>query len=239
SLRGEHLVTKLGDDLGKRGGSRFDHFPRDSVRVDDERPVCGKTARHRTLPRTDPAGQSHFQHADDPTDGPRHTKKGAARLWATPVSLWSGSAFAAARELLPQRGQGLVGGELSAALTRTAVVVGLLLLSSRGLGSLGFLDLLAVRFEAGLSQSVLALPLVALGLVALHPLAGLRVEALRVLVVAVFVVLGNHAVHRRVELGLVRRDALVGLLQRQADAAPVQVDVDDLDEDLGAHLNNL
>src|SRR5690606_25846125 len=145
------------------------------------------------------------------------------------------------RELLPQRGQGLVGGQRAAALPGTGVLrLGLVRgLRGLGLGGLGLLDLLAVRLEAGLRQGVLALPLVALGLVALHPLAGLGVEALGVLVVAVLVVLGGHAVQGRVELGLVRRDALVGLLQRQADAAPVQVDVDDLDEDLGAHLDDL
>src|SRR3712207_8854573 len=43
----------------------------------------------------------------------------------------------------------------------------------------------------------------------------------------------------RSELLLVADDALVGLLERQRDAAPVQVDVDDLDQDLVADLHDL
>src|SRR5690606_32212905 len=71
------------------------------------------------------------------------------------------------------------------------------------------------------------------------PDTGLGVEALRVLVLAVLVVLGEHAVQRRVELGAVGVDRLVGLLQRQRDAATLEVDVDDLDEDLFAHRDDL
>src|SRR5690606_5933177 len=159
--------------------------------------------------------------------------------------------LAAAGELLPKRGQGLVGGQRAAGALRAAAGaarggtrVGVALVGGGrrgglGLGGLGLLDLLAVRLEAGLRHGVLALPLVALGLEALHPLAGLRVEALGVLVVPLLVVLGGHAVEGRVELLLVRRDALVGLLQREADPAAVEVDVDDLDEDLGADLDDL
>src|SRR5262249_15166358 len=105
----------------------------------------------------------------------------------------------------------------------------------------GLLHLAAVRLEPGPGLGVLLFPLLALLLVAGQPLAGLRVEALRVLVVALLVVGGRHAVQGRVEVvadGLAD-GALVGLLERQADPAPVQVDVDDLDEDLVAHLDDL
>src|SRR5262249_14832360 len=77
--------------------------------------------------------------------------------------------------------------------------------------------------------------------VALEPVAALGVEAIGVQVVALVVVGRGHAVERRVEL-VARRlggHALVGLLERQADPPPVQVDVDDLDEDLLAHLDDL
>src|SRR5215469_2371933 len=116
-----------------------------------------------------------------------------------------------------------------------------------GLGALffclgaGLLDLAAVRLEAGAGLGVLPLPLLTLRVVAWQPFARLRVETLRVLVVALVVVGGGHAVQGRVEVvadGLADR-ALVGLLEREADAAPVQVDVDDLDEDLLAHLHDL
>src|ERR1700722_621288 len=108
-------------------------------------------------------------------------------------------------------------------------------------GLAGFLHLLAVRLEPGARLRVLVLPLLALLLVAVQPLARLRVEAVRVLVVALLVVGGRHAVEGRVEVVADRLadGALVGLLQRQADAPPVQVDVDDLDEDLVAHLHDL
>src|SRR6266702_2959771 len=109
-----------------------------------------------------------------------------------------------------------------------------------GLGP-GFLHLTPVRLEPGPRLGVLVLPLLTLLLVAGQPLAGLRVEALRVLVVALLVVGGRHAVQGRVEVVADRLadGALVGLLERQADPAPVQVDVDDLDEDLVAHLHDL
>src|SRR6201996_6409539 len=100
--------------------------------------------------------------------------------------------------------------------------------------SAGLLDLLAVRFEAGAGLGVLVLPLLTLLLVARQPLPGLRVETLGVLVVALLVVGGRHAIQGRVEVvadGLADR-ALVGLLERQADPAPGQVEVDDLYEDL-------
>ena len=96
-----------------------------------------------------------------------------------------------------------------------------------------------MRLEAGLGLGVVALPLVPLDLEALEPFAALGVETLRVLVVALLVVVGGHAVQGGVEVLLVRRDGLVGLLQRQADPTAVEVDVDDLDEDLGADLDDL
>src|SRR6476646_2114509 len=109
-----------------------------------------------------------------------------------------------------------------------------------GLGP-GLLHLAAVRLEPGARLGVLVLPLLALLLVAGQPLPGLRVEAVGVLVVALLVVGGRHAVQGRVEVvadGLAD-GALVGLLERQADPAAVQVDVDDLDKDLVAHLDDL
>ena len=73
---------------------------------------------------------------------------------------------------------------------------------------------------------------------ALEPLVGLGVEALGVDVVALVVVLRLHAVLRRVELLLGER-ALVGLLERQRDAATLEVDVDDLDQELVADVDDL
>ena len=90
-----------------------------------------------------------------------------------------------------------------------------------------------------MSSRVLGLPSLALSVVALEPLVGLRVEALGVLVVALLVVLGRHAVEAGVEVLGGGVDTLVGLLQRQGDATALQVDVDDLDEDLVADLGHL
>src|SRR6185437_11920034 len=68
-----------------------------------------------------------------------------------------------------------------------------------GLGP-GLLDLAPVRLEASPRLGVLVLPLLALPLEALQPLARLRVEAVGVLVVALLVVGGRHAVQGRVEV---------------------------------------
>src|SRR5690606_37418576 len=67
-------------------------------------------------------------------------------------------------------------------------------------------------------------------------------EARGELVVALLVVLGDHAVERgeaRVELAVVRVDGLVRLLEAQRDAATLEVDVDDLDEDVLADRHDL
>src|SRR5579859_3921077 len=154
----------------------------------------------------------------------------------------------AAGQLVPQRGQRLVGGERTGRAgvlgLRGVVAFGVLRPGAVGAGRLalaGFLDLAAVRLEPGPGLRVLPLPFLALLVVALEPLAGLGVEALGVDVLAVLVVGGRHPVQGRVELvahGLADR-ALVGLLERQADPPPVQVDVDDLDEDLVPDLHDL
>src|SRR6266498_1254099 len=93
----------------------------------------------------------------------------------------------------------------------------------------------------GPGLGVLPLPLLALGVEALQPLARLGVEALRVDVVALIVIGGGHAVQGWVEVvpDRLADRALVRLLERQADPAPVEVDVDDLDEDLVADLHDL
>src|SRR5690606_4376112 len=67
-----------------------------------------------------------------------------------------------------------------------------------------------------------------------EPLVGLRVEALGVLVLPVGVVLRGHAVERGIEGRVVALgvDAVVRLLERERDAATLEVDVDDLDEDV-------
>src|SRR6478609_5310350 len=162
-----------------------------------------------------------------------------------------------AGELLAQCGQRLVGGEgaLGHRCRRTGraalVVVGgrrrARLRGVRGgvaatgglrVGLGERLDLGAVRLPAGVRLGVLLLPGLALLLEALEPLVGLRVEALGVLVVTLLVVLGGQAVQGRVELDLVGA-VLVRLLQRQRDAATLEVDVDDLDEDVGAHGDDL
>src|SRR4029453_12822239 len=92
---------------------------------------------------------------------------------------------------------------------------------------------------ASAGARVLPLPGLALLVEPLEPLARLRVEALRVDVVALGVVRRGHAVEGRVEVLLALDEALVGLLERQRDPAPLQVDVDDLDQDVGAHLDDL
>src|SRR5690606_28908447 len=164
-----------------------------------------------------------------------------------------------AGELLPQRRELLVAGQRAAALGGLlrrrgrrrggrAATRGVVLLATldtgRGVGrgsgvggsSLGHLA--HVLLVASVRLGVLLLPLLALGLVPFLPLLGVGVEALGVDVVALLVVLGGHAVLRRVEVG-VRREALVRLLQRQRDATTLEVDVDDLDHDLGADLHDL
>src|SRR5690606_38141454 len=130
-----------------------------------------------------------------------------------------------AAELLAQRRERRVVGEgaTRGALGREGVARGAGV--ELRLGLLGREDLLLVGLPAQLGGRVLGLPGVALGLEALEPLARGRVEALGVLVVALLVVLGDHAVERgeaRVELGVVRVDALVGLLEAQRDAATVE-----------------
>src|SRR5580700_933886 len=159
-----------------------------------------------------------------------------------------------AGELVAQRGQGLVGRQragglelrlglrpatavttvgAAVALAAAAAVVGL---APPRLG-----DLRLMRLVPRPGLGVLVLPLLALLLVALEPFLGLGVEALGVDVVAGAVVGRGHAAQGRVEVVSDRLAdrALVGLLERQADPAPVQVDVDDLDEDLVADLYHL
>src|SRR5947209_106899 len=154
---------------------------------------------------------------------------------------FGGRVVVAARELASQLRERLVAGQ-RAALRGSCGLGGVgRLLGSRRLGSLRLDDLLLVGFPAGLGGGVLRLPLRLLRLVTRQPLAGLDVEALRVDVVALLVVLRGHAVERRVEVvadGLADR-ALVGLLQRQRDATALEVDVDDLDEDLVADVDDL
>src|SRR5690554_364555 len=94
-----------------------------------------------------------------------------------------------------------------------------------------------VGFPALVRLGVLGLPGFALLVEAFAPFLGFGVEALGVLVVTLVVVFGRHAVQRRVEVLAVRVHALVGLLDGQRDAATLEVDVDDLDEDflVGRH----
>src|SRR5690554_3141324 len=112
-------------------------------------------------------------------------------------------------ELLAQRGEALVGceraalgGVLGRVRQRSVVALGALAGRGRGglrLGGSGLLlgDERLVRLPALVRLGVLGLPGLALGIEALAPLLGLRVEALGVLVVAVLVVFGGHAVQRR------------------------------------------
>src|SRR5690554_4705699 len=112
----------------------------------------------------------------------------------------------AARELLAQSRESLVIGKGAGAgdvvrerlaCSRSEVVA----CNSLGLCCLGNCDL--VSFPTGLGGSVLLLPCLALSVEPFLPRAGLGVEALGVLVLAVLVVLGEHAVQGRVELGAV------------------------------------
>ena len=89
-----------------------------------------------------------------------------------------------------------------------------------------------------MSGGVLRLPLLALLLVTSDPLVGVRVEAFGVLVVALLVVLGRHAVDGRIEVLGSRVNGVVGLLEGQGDAATIEVDVDHLDEHGLARLDH-
>src|SRR4051794_25133983 len=167
-----------------------------------------------------------------------------------PVELWRCSGVAG--ELLPQSLQSLVRGERALRCRRhrgRAAAGGLARRGRRrgvrgrrrrgAAGLLGLLDLLLVGLPARVRLGVLRLPGGPLLLVALEPLPRLGVEALRVEVVALLVVARRHAVERRVELLRVDVDAFVGLLERQRDAATLEVDVDDLDEHAVADLHDL
>src|SRR5690606_28259950 len=152
--------------------------------------------------------------------GPRPSRVGGL---VVVVSEWS----LAAGQLLAQRLQRLVRGERAARGLLLGGRSGRVVARRAGLevGLLGLGDLLLVGLPAGVRLGVLALPLGTGLLVALLPLAGLRVEALRVDVVAVLVVGRGHAVQRRVEvLDLDGDGRLVGLLERQRDAATLQID---------------
>src|SRR5690606_20645501 len=185
-----------------------------------------------------------------PTRPPAHrTVTWSARTRDGPGDQWSPGPprgvllSGAAGELLPQRGQLLVAGERPAGLGRGAptlrgVVGGAAVGGRRGLQLRHLADLRHVLLVASVRLGVGPLPRLALGLVALLPLAGLDVEALGVDVVPLLVVLRRHAVAGGVELG-VGRHALVGLLERQRDPAPVEVDVDDLDHAVVADLDDL
>src|SRR3954468_20495668 len=127
-------------------------------------------------------------------------------------------------ELVAERLERFVAGERAGVLLR---LVGGVRRGLAGLrvGLLGLGLLLGVGLPAGVRLGVLLLPLGTLLVVALEPLAGLRVEALGVDVVALVVVRRGHAVERRFELLDVRSGrVLVGLLERQRDPAPLQVD---------------
>src|SRR5450631_2281864 len=120
---------------------------------------------------------------------------------------------------------------------------GVVVRTGRSLGLLGLNDLALVRFKTRPRLGVLTLPLDLLLLVTRKPLVGLGVEAVGVDVVSGFVVVGRHAVERRVEVAVgcarVAAGVLVRLLQRQADPTTLEVDVDDLHEDLVADLHDL
>src|SRR5699024_3789306 len=98
------------------------------------------------------------------------------------------------------------------------------------------LDLSCVQTVATLGLGVASLPSLTLLVEALEPLVGLRVEALREDVVALLVVGVGHAVLGRVEL---LGEVLVSLLQGQGNTTTLQVDVDDLDHDLFANVDDL
>src|SRR5690606_20098030 len=199
----------------------------------EETPSTGKAPRTR--------GRNPEHRARDPEHGEGPARKSCGAFLVVVVN----RSALAARELLAESRQGLVGGEGATGGAGLAALLALRLavgrrrrLAGLGLGLAGLLDLPAVGLVALLGLGVLPLPLLTLLVEALEPLPGLRVEALGVDVVAVLVVGGGHAVERGVELHL-GADALVGLLERQADAATVEVDVDDLHEDLVADLDDL
>src|SRR6266545_2927545 len=173
--------------------------------------------------------------------GTRPARSDGAHAGATWSALSAG-------ELLPQRGERLVGGQRAAGLLgRLGGGRGARRGRRGGTGRSrlgdgvrrpGRLDLLGVRLPALAGLGVLPLPLLALLLVPIQPLAGLRVEAFGVDVVALGVVCRGHAVERRVEVLLALDEALVGLLERQRDPPALQVDVEHLDHHLLADLDH-
>src|SRR5665648_436871 len=206
---------------------------------------CAPGARPpRALPphqcRTGPPGR-HPPGAHQWPSAAQRTKGGAGPRTDLPLP----SSCSVAGELLAQRREGLVRGQGARGLRlghrRVAARRSRLAGSADGLGvgldRLG--DLLLVRLPALVGGRVLRLPYLALGLVARQPLVRLGVEALRVLVVALLVVFGSHAVQRRVEVLAARVDALVCLLQRQRDPLAVEVDVEHLDGDLLTNFHDL
>ena len=148
-----------------------------------------------------------------------------------------------ARELVAQGLQGLVRGQRALGVVRLRRVrrQRVARLQRRGLIGLARLDdLLAVRLPARVGLGVLPLPFGALLLRAGLPLAGLRIEAVGTDVVAGLVERRGHAVQVRVELlagHAVGR--VIGLLERQRDAATLEVDVDDAHEDVVIDLDDL
>src|SRR3954452_9587031 len=146
----------------------------------------------------------------DDEEGPRRIRRGPSDRRGSE----------AARELLPQCGESLVRGERALdGLGLGAVRGGRRVGARLRLRLARVLDLLAVGLPARVGLGVLPLPLLALLLVPLEPGVVLRGEALGVLVVALLVVLGGHAVQARVEVRARGRDALVRLLEGERDAA--------------------
>ena len=139
-------------------------------------------------------------------------------------------------------GEGAVGGVVGGGVGHLFDLLFLRSLAVFGCGSLGVLEFLGNEFLVLLPQivsgGVLGLPLLTLLLVTSDPLVGVRVEAFGVLVVALLVVLGRHAVDGRIEVLGSRINGVVGLLEGQGDAATVEIDVNHLDEDFLARLDD-
>ena len=89
-----------------------------------------------------------------------------------------------------------------------------------------------------MSGGVLGFPLFTLLLIAFDPFVGLGIESFRILVVAVLVILGGHAVEGRIKVLGSGVNGIVGLLEGQGDAATVQIHIDHLDEDGLARLDH-
>ena len=93
--------------------------------------------------------------------------------------------------------------------------------------------------ETSLCFCILCFPSLALCVKAFKPFVSFRIEAFGVLVVTSFIVFSCHTVQCGIELSSVGINAFVSLLEGQGDTTTIHININDLDEELFAHRNNL